>query len=286
MKKSIQQLRRLNFQDSDIRTHPNILLQTDFQLLNNFQRLHEIGFTEVTAYRLVYAEKIMSKSQNFNQSFNFLPKNINIIKNTFAIAKVLFDDEITYSKEMPLEFIHRMALRHYMHMHIQYTTFDIDTIWDRYPKLKKRSLQSIVESVQLLENIYNIPIKQLPKFILTIQPDKIGELIDAGNVSGLDVKTIMTIAPRCNLERLQEIQSICHSYNVPDYAIAFTPDLFTLNVDTLKERLEQIKNMKRGNEFLVHVAIGRLIFAMRRIQKYIKERKKPLNVVLNDAFIE
>lgn len=286
MKKSIQQLRRLNFQASDIKTHPNILLQTDFQLLNNFQRLHEIGFTEVTAYRLLNVGKIMSKSQDFNQSFNFLPKNINIIQNTFAIAKIPFDDEIIYSKEMSLEFIHRMALRHYMHTHIEYTTFDIDRIWDRYPILKKRSLQCIVETVQLLENIYNIPIKQLPKFILTKQPDKIGELLDAGHVSGVDVKTIMTIAPRCNLERLQEIQSICHSYNVPDYAIAFTPDLFTLNVDTLKERLEQIKNLKRGNEFLVHVAIGRLIMSLQRIHTYIKTRKKPFNVFFNDAFVE
>lgn len=289
MKKSFQRLRRLNFMTSDIRIHPSILLQTDFQLLNNFQRLQEVGYANVTAYRLANVRKILSNSVYFNQCFNFLPRDINILENIYKIAKVplkFTENGMKYTNEMQLKTVHMIALRNYMLNHIGYTSDDIDAIWHHYPMLKDRSLQSIDESKQLLEDLYKVPITQLPKFILLMQPEEIKELVAVDTVSGIKVKNVMTLAARCNLARIRKIQIVCSSNKIPDYAIAFAPRIFFINVDTLKSRIEQIRKLKQANEFLQHVGIGKLILSMGRLESYAISRGKSFDSIFNATFIK
>lgn len=274
---------------SDIRIHPSILLQTDFQLLNNFQRLQEVGYANVTAYRLANVRKILSSSVHFNQCFNFLPSDINILENIYTIAKVpvkFTENGMKYKNEMQLKTVHMIALRNYMLNHIKYTSDDIDAIWHHYPMLKDRSLQSIDESKQLIENLYKVPITQLPKFILLMQPEEIKELLAVETVSGIHVKNIMTVAARCNLARIEKIQIVCNSYKIPDYAIAFAPKIFFMNVDTLKSRIEQIRKLEQSNEFLQHVAIGKFILSMGRLKSYATSQGKSFNSIFNFTFIK
>lgn len=288
MKKSLQQVKKLNFQSSDVKTHPDMLLQSEYQLANNFQRLHEVGFTDVTAYRLANFRKILSKSVYFNQNFNFLPKSVNVIENTFKIAKIPLtsDDHTTYDVEMPLEAVHRLAIRNYMINRTKFTNQELDEISYHYPAFKTRSLQSIDTSVRLLENLYNIPVRQLPKFILNFQPDEIEQLVASETVSGIDVRSLMTMGPTCNLARINEIQAICQSYKLPEYAIAYSPLLFTMSPDTLKERLDTLGKLSRAKEFVQHVAIGRVILAMRRLNSHLLSQKMAFDSVFNDNFVE
>lgn len=288
MKKSFKTLRKLNFQTSDIKTHPRLLLQSEFQLINNFQRLQEVGFLEVTAYRLANVKKIMSKSMHFNQCFNFLPSNLNVLQSVFAVAKVPIEpfDENAYDREMKLEAIHRIALRQYMLKQIEYTSLDIDEIWHYFPALKMRSLQSIDKSARLLETAYNTRVKHLPKFILNMQPEEIEELLDTATICGTDVKKIMTLAPKCNLTRIKEIQTICWSYKIPDYALAYSPKLFYVNFNTLRERLNLISKLKQANEFFQHVAIGKVILCIDRVKAYVESKKMDFDAIFNDTFVE
>ncbi|XP_055306983.1 uncharacterized protein LOC129571238 [Sitodiplosis mosellana] len=287
MKKSLQRLKRLNFDASDIRIHPSVLLQSEFQLLNNFQRLHELGYSNVTIYRLANIKDILTKSVQFNQSFNFLPKNINVIENIFTVAKVPLKSDIdtNYDRQMRLEAIHRQALRSYMLNRIKYTSADIDEMWIYYPGLKTRSLQSIDRSRQLLEDAYKVPVSQLPRFILLMQPEEIEELLAVDIVSGINVKQVMTIAAKCNLKRIREIEVICANYKVPDYAIAFAPKIFFMNVDTLSSRINRICKLKHGKDFLQHVAIGKVIVNMGLIEIYAKQHKKRFDSVFSDTFV-
>lgn len=290
LKKSFQRLKRLNFHVSDIRIHPKVLLQNEFQLLNNYQRLLEVGYTDVTVYRLANYKDILMKSVQFNQSFNFLPKNINILENIFTVAKVPIDlntIDTSYDREMRLEAIHRQALRSYMLNCIKYTSADIDEIWLNYAGLKNtRSLQSIHQSRQLLEDLYKVSVRELPKYILLMQPEEIEELMAQGTVSGVDVRDVMILQAKCNLARIREIQIACASYNIPDYAIAFAPKLFFMNIDTLRSRINRICKLKQGKEFLQHVAIGKLLCNIGRIEIYAQANRMRFNSFFNDTFVK
>lgn len=290
LRKSFRRLKRLNFDTCDIKIHPKVLLQSEFQLLNNYQRLLELGYTDVTVYRLANIKDILSKSVQFNQSFNFLPKNINVLENIFTVAKVPLDPktiDTSYDREMRLEAIHRQALRSYMLNSIKYSSADIDEIWLNYAGLKNtRSLQSIHQSRQLLEDFYQVPVTELPKFILLMQPEEIEELQTQGNVSGVDVRDLMILQAKCNLARIREIQIVCASYKIPDYAIAFAPKLFFMNIDTLRSRINRICKLEKGKEFLQHVAVGRLLCSMGRLEIYAKANRMRFNSLFNDNFVK
>lgn len=287
MRKSFQALQKLHIQKRDIKTHPRLLLQSHYELINNFQRLQEVGFREVTAYRLAHARELMSQSVHFNQCFNFLPHR-NILQNIFAVAKVPTDpiDQSAYDRDMKLELVHQKALRKYMLDRIGYSEADIDEIWHNYAILKSRSLQSIDKTTRLLESAYNTPMIDLPKPALTMNPEEIEGLLQMNTICGIDVRKIMTIATKCNVERLEKIQRICHSYNVPDYVLAFSPKLFCLNYDTLENRLNAISKLNGSNKFLQHVGIGRLILCMDRLRTYVNSKGLNFNTVLSDSFIE
>lgn len=288
LRKSFQALRKLGFLECDIRMHPKLLRQSHYELINNFHRLREIGFLEVTAYRLANTREIMSQSVHHNECFNFLPKNRNILQDIFLIALVPTEpiDQTAYNRDMKLETVHRIALQKYMRDHVGYSVEDIDALWQRYAILKNRSLQSIDKTARLLELIYNEPMKNLPKLSFTMNPEEIEELIHMDTVCGIDVRKIMILAPRCNAERLREVQRVCQSYNVPDYVLAHSPKLFLLNCDTLDRRLNVISKLKRPAEILKHVGIGRVILCMDRLRSYLKSKRLSFNAVFDDNFIE
>lgn len=209
------------------------------------------------------------------------------MENIYTVAKVPFDKIDTYyDREIQLDSLHRRALRNYMLNFMEYASPDMDEIWFNFPSLKARSLQSFVESKQLLEDTYNLPIKQLPKFILTMEPEEIKELLTVDTVSGINVRDLMTLAPRCNLARIRDIQIVCNTYKVPDYALAFSPKLFFLNVETLKQRLDQIMKFEQYDEFLRHVSIGRVILGMGRLKIYAASQRKRFNSIFNEKFVK
>lgn len=288
LKKSLQRLKRLEYSVSDIRTHPTALLQNDFQLLNNFHRLKEVGFANVTLHRLANVKKIMSKSVHFNQTFNFLPKNINILQHIHSVAKVAYtpNDNMTYEPEMQLETVHKIALRNFMLNHIKYSPPILDEIYFKYPGLGVRSLGSIQQSATLLEGAFKTTINQLPQYILTMQPEDIQEMLDEGTVCGIDVRNVMVSSRRCNLERIREIQKIFHSYKIPEYVLGLTPILFSMNFDTLRERIDTICKLKRANEFLNHIDIGKVISIMGRLRICTDSRNMQFGDVFNDDFVE
>lgn len=287
LKKSLQRLKKLNFENGDIRTHPRILIQSEYQLLNNFQRLREVGFQQITAYRLTNCQNFMAKSVHFNQSFNFLPKEINVIENTFNVANVpitLSDIEKTYENEMQLEAIHRLALKLYFLNRMKFTHQEIDNLWYIYPVLKSRSLQNIHELVQLLEKVYNTPVNQLPRHILKKQPEEIENLLNLETVSGVNVQNIMRLSPMCNVRRVNECEAICMSYKIPDYVISYSPKLLLMDSDILKERLTKLS--KLSQEFMQHVAVGKLVLVMGRIKSYILSQNMDFDAVFNKTFVK
>lgn len=289
MRKSFQALRQLNFLHSDIKIHPRVLLQTDYQLINNYQRLQEVGFNNVTTYRLANVKKFFANSIYYNQSFNFLPKDINILEQIFSVAQVpiaLQTNQMAYEREMKLIAVHQMALRLYLLDHVEYTAMEIDRLFHYFPALKLRSLQSIDKTAKLLMEIYNVPVKSLPRSILAMQPEDIIEIMKMEEHFGIDVRKVMLNRPGCTLSHIQEIQQICWSFNIPNYALKYTPKIFNANVDKLKERLNTISKLKRADEFFRNVAIGRVILGIERIRTYATSKNVDFDSIFNDAFVE
>lgn len=287
MRKSFQALQRLHFEKRDIKIHPKLLLQSYYELINNYQRLQEVGFREVTAYRLAHAKELMSESVHFNQSFNFLPYR-NILQHIFSAAKVPTEpiNELAYDRDMKLELVHQKALRKYLREHIGYSDVDIDDLWWHYAALKSRSLQSIDKTTKMLESAYNTPMINIPKRALTMNAEEIEELLRLDTICGINVRKVMTIGAKCNVERLKEIQRICRTYNVADYVLAFSPKLFFTNYDTLENRLNVISKLNRSHEFLKHVGIGRLILCMDRLRMYMDSEGLSFDSIFNDRFVK
>lgn len=230
----------------------------------------------------------MQASVHFNECYNFLPKTGNIIENAFQVANIPMrtEDETQYSNKMKLETVHRMAIRNYLIHHINCSSKEVDTMWYYYPSQRTLSLQNISCTVQILEDMFNTSIDRLPRHLLVHHAEDLVELRNEGSICGIDIRELMLLLPRCNVTRLKELRNVCYLYNLSDYAIAFSPRLFQMNVDTLSERLKNIAKLSRSQEFFRHAAIGRLITSMGQLTNYLESEQMHFWDTFNDTFVE
>lgn len=287
LKKSIKTLKELEFHSSDIKTHTKILLQSPDQLRNNFQRLNEVGFSLVTAHRLSNCKQIMSNSVHFNQCFHFLPKDIDIIQNIFAVAKVPIEVErFMYKPFNELNTVHRIALNFYMQKRAFFTNDEIVHILKKFPSIKSRSIKSIEQTVQLLENAFDIPVRKIPRFLLQKQPEEIKQILDLEHVCDIDIRTIIRLQRRCSVKQIQANKIVLDRYNVPYYSVKKNKYIFCLHPDTLNARLKTISNVTRSSEFMQHIGIAKLVCRMGQLEKYAASNNLDFGTMFNERFIE
>lgn len=287
LKKSIKTLKELEFHSSDIKTHTKILLQSSDQLRNNFQRLNEVGFNLVTAHRLTNCKQIMSNSVHFNQCFHFLPKDIDIVQNIFTVANVPIEvDQFMYKPTNELNTVHRIAFNLYMQKRALLTDAEIVEILRKFPSIKSRSIRSIEQTVQLLENAFDAPVRAIPRFLLQKQPNEIKQMLDLKYVCDIDIRTIIRLQKSCSVEQIQANKIVLDRYNVPYYSVKRYKEVFCMHPETLSARLETLSNVSRSSEFMQHVGVAKLLCCMGQLEKYANSNDLEFSTMFNERFIE
>lgn len=259
------------------------------QMLFLFCSLKEIGYSTVTAHRLINFKTIMDNSVYFNESINFLPKNINIIKNIFIEANVSIDIDdsmVGYKPTFKQATVYDIALKYYLKKRLHLEPNDDGEFAKLYPSLQSRSISSIEKTAKMLEQAYNMPAHKLPKHFFREQPHTIQNLLGMGSIYGIDICSIISMTAFKGLDRLIEVAKIAERYEIPAYTMAFSKQLFYMQPNLLEEHLATLLKFPRGKEFLQHIAIGKLLLRMSRIRQRIESMNLDYTQTFNERLIE
>lgn len=288
MRTSIKALKQLKYRSVDIQTHPKLLMQNDDILVNHYHRLLEIGFSNITAHRLVIYKDIMESSVYFNERINFLPKNIDILRNIFNVANVSIielDETLTYEPTNSLASIYDIAMKYYLKKRWNIRPESINQLEKNYGSLQSRAISNIEETAQLLEQTFKTQAHLLSQHFISDRPHVIRQLLQLRTVCGIDIRSILRQRGTRNYERVKRVAAIAQTHNIPNYAMAFSKSLFVMQPEVIEEHLTSILKFPRSREFLQHIAIGKLISRMSQIQRKIDSMGLDYEKIFNERFI-
>ncbi|XP_026727336.1 transcription termination factor 5, mitochondrial-like [Trichoplusia ni] len=166
---------------------------------------------------------------------------------------------------------------------------------ETYPTIKHRPLQNINETLKILQSQIMMPNQKIKSnlYLIHADPENLKEIIyNIRSLGGIDIKEVIRMHPKLaskNYRTLLEIRKLLEEYGISNEAQRRCYGIFTLSIDTIKERLENAKSVPEFNTFFKHPRFLKMIHhnntAMKRLSKLYSSNKKcaSLNVLSGSA---
>lgn len=290
---SINMLKTMDLSPSEIVAYPLILLRKDYILNDNRRLLAEIGLTTVTAYRLHSIQQILNTSVQFNQQFNFLPRDINIFEHIFDVAKVdiKIGNDVRYNRTDSLLKIQTIALVHYMQQRLHLSNEQITKTTQRNVISNGRSIRGIEESVMTVERTTKKPItaEANSTYCLTLFPEQIETTFSLKSIYGVDIQEMLSLRHNvCHfpIEKCLKTAEVLQRYNVPEHTVRRNVKLLLRNPSNMAEDLELISSIDTDRKYFAHVHFGSLVMCIRRLKVDMEQKKINFYKTVDDRFLE
>lgn len=288
---TIDELMKKNFNPFEVSAYPHILLKPSFIINDHCHILAEVGFNDLTAYRLHHCKQIMNNSVRFNVSFYSTPKHKNILQNIFEVADLpncwafIQKFGINYKSTDSLYKIHKIATKIYLQHYLKLSDEEIA----RYMSsniMKLRSIQGIRENAKLIEGSFEKPFSNnLYRYQFDMYPEQIRKLLNLEQVCGIDVRDLMTSA-FVSSERYIRTMEIIKQYKIPNYVLRFCRRVFHLHPDTLATNLEIISQRVSDQNIFQHIGIGFLVVNINQLRSFMEKEEVDFDAAFNEDFIE
>lgn len=283
---TVEMLRRIKFKRNDIIAYPKLLKSPASQLKSRYEILREIGFDHVSSYQMMRFKWIYTGTIEYSRSFYCLPRHIDVVKSMIRVAQLPIADAIDEIPRNPsdtIETIQRSILEVYLKKRLQIT--------DTQPyHLQQRSLQSIEQTIRMVEDNFDGGFEYTSTGIIQYTPDEMKQLLDLKYVCGVDIRRIIASGHaqhhRFTMERCEWIEDIFQRYGVPDYSVCCLNFIMIRGRDTIERHFERIARLDGGRRFLRHPFVTRLVGDMTKFERHAIQNGVDFDTMFNDRFVE
>lgn len=288
LEKSIKTLTKLQYTADDAFEHPKLLTQTTSRLINRHQIFMEIGFARVAPEALSEFNATMLKTVEYHENCQNLPIGLDIVAHMYRCVNKHgeISHDIAYDKSDSLKRIHQRAIEHYLRQRLRIDK-DRTTKWLFQ---NSRSLQSIEETIQIMDTRFEEELRALPKFLVRYLPNELKRLLDLNAVWNIDIRRILRrMDNSCNsitMKQLRTVEEICRRYGIQDYSMHCCPWLINMPFRRMDDYFQKISRLTNGKELLAHPFVTRLVYSMYRIQNYCSAKDMDFDSLFNDRFAE
>ncbi|XP_028158384.1 transcription termination factor 5, mitochondrial-like [Ostrinia furnacalis] len=157
-----------------------------------------------------------------------------------------------------------------------------------YPTIKHRPLQTINETLNILQSEIMIPNHKIKTnlYLVHADPDNLRKIVHKfRTIGGIDVKEVIRLHPKLatkSYSTLSEIRKILNEYGISNEAQMRCFDIYTLGPDTVRERLEKAKKIPEFKTFFNHPRFLKMIHykntALKRLTNLYGNNKKCLSL--------
>lgn len=283
---SMEELFKLNYSAHDVIVHSKLLHSSAQQLRMRYEILREVGFNEVTPYRLDNYKSIMSQSVHHNQCYCFLPKHHDIVENICRVAGLQprSYDRITYESSDSLTTIHQQVVKMYLMERLSIHDEQFNFPWT------ERSVRSFSETCQAIEASFEKNLSQLPRTIVRYAPDELRQLLEKKNGFGVDMQSLIlrmeSFQNHLTIERYEWFEALAERYGISDYSIWHCPNVIVMERRQLKANVERLASLPEPERFLGHPFAMRLVYDMNRFEKFSKANRLNFGRMFDMAFVK
>lgn len=215
-------LREYNFTNQDILARPTTLLINRITALNRLKVLEECSFRELKLVFLSRFVTVINRDISHLKAFNYIDRDANVPQN---IANIL-DLPVTLNSELSddcsLKEVREVIINIYLRKKLGMTNQDISKVWKVYGRLKHKSIEGLVNVINLLLNDLNFSKSRINKnmFLLYASADNISQIItNVPQIDGTPMKEIIHSRPKIAMQNAESVRAIVkhiRSFNIPD----------------------------------------------------------------------
>lgn len=265
----------------DIMKQPRALLLNQLTFSNRLKVLQECSFNEMRLtffYRFI---TIMNKPLCLLKAFDYVNQNTDVPKKllTYLDIHIVLKEKI--KEDQSLQHIRTIIINKYLQERLKMTDREIGKYWTVYKRLKHRSLQNIVEVIQLLDKI-SFGVDRIVKngFILYSCPVNLKRMLEEIPMIGnRPITEVIFKRPKVamqNVDTVKEILNHLKKFDIPEDYVLKCLDLLTLGSESVHERLRELTKVKEFNVLKGHPRVLRLIHYQNKARtrlEYLKQLK-------------
>lgn len=282
VKITAEYLKALDFTNRDIMERPMALLINKITIANRRRVLEECCFKQYQLMLFCRFVSVMNKDIKTLKALSYMPPDANVADSLVSCLDMPITIKNDLGDYTTLNKIREKAINAYLKAKLGVSERDILKIWRVYTRLRHRSLQSIMDMINLLINDLNFTPERIIKnaYLLYGCPDNIQKLlIDVPQIADVPMKEILWSRPKIAMQNANSIKSsVSHivRFDIPEDRILKCVEVLTLGPDTVYERLIALKDTKEFHVLVNHPRILRLIHyqkkALTRLD-YLKQLK-------------
>lgn len=199
------------------------------------------------------AHRFIDHSRNFAESL------VEFLDVPVKLSKELNDaisPKVTRKTIIELYLINKLGMKHQ----------EVMALWKTYPNLANRSLQSIVDVLQVLENEVGFTKEKIVRngFLIHSSGKNIRRILkEIPSVANVPINEILLKSPTLGailVDQIKETMETIDSFKIPEDRILKCASVLTLKPETIYQRLIDISNTKELKVLITDPGILRLIY--------------------------
>lgn len=285
LRHSYEQLRKMNYQRSDVLQHPKVLAKNALTIYNHYHVLHEIGFRTVDIPAINRYISIINRSVDDLKSLALIDAQLDLPQRLADCLHVRLDPQRKYDTAGPVRQLRRVVFNTFLTDHLRMSESEQTRIWSTYTNLRNKSFRSMYGAVQLCEQLVGMDrerIKQHP-YVLYADPDNIRQICALGTLGGIEARQLIWRRPKImmtNCRNLLRVEQVIREFGVPDKAFASCVEIFTLSPQTVHERLCDLRKVREFEVLVNHPRVLRLVhYQMKARARLEYLRKMKVNCI-------
>lgn len=227
VKATAQCLKERNYTNQEIILRPTVLLVNRITALNRLKVLEECSFRQFKLVFICRFVSVLNKDINHLKAFNYIDRNANVPQSIASFLDVPINLTEEINDNVKLKMAREVIINIYLKEKLGMTNQDIIKLWKVYGRLRHKSIESIVENVNLLLHKIGFSKERIKNnmFLLYACADNITQMIaDIPSIDGTPMESILINRPKIAMQNAESVKSsVGHikSFDIPESRYIF-----------------------------------------------------------------
>ncbi|CRK91162.1 CLUMA_CG004847, isoform A, partial [Clunio marinus] len=282
---------------NQIYLNPTCLLLNSKAMSNRFNVLVECGFTNYHIKGLQRFVSIMKMSISHLKANNYIDKHTNVPERLLNYFDIQIEINRQQDKTISLASLRELIIKLYLEEKLQASKEEVSKVWEKYSNLRCRSLHSIVNIINLLQDKLDLDGKKIISngSLLFACPDNFNRILnEIPSIAEVPMKQLLKKRPTIILTNVDSIKGVIEeikSFGIIEEAILTSPRVLNLAPETVSHRLNELKTIKEFNALKGNPRILTLIYFHKKVQsrldflKDIKMKCSSIHLLISDTLL-
>lgn len=265
--KEILKKYNIELNDIDDKDIMRIMTKNSITIESRYTMFKECGFKQLDGKIMLNFIRIVRRQIAVLKAYDYISKDVSVAKLLMKHLSLTENDVdlSQFNDEMSLMETRHRLLSLYLRRTLQLNPEQFSRMYATYRPLRHKPFQKIADMLNMCRNELQMSDERIRNnaYVLYADADNINRMIyELKTLCGMDMRELLQKRPKLaasSYESLVQSQQHFRDFGIPDEAAQRCTEIFTLNPNTIYQRLLEVKKIDEFNVLFCNPRILRLV---------------------------